>query len=775
MIDNSGIITELKNRIRYDNLIELLKDVQELNISNPYLELLEAEILFKIGLFMETEKLLLKIILEENGDIVSEAKILLIYNYIRLGDINEVASVFDSFDIDSLSNNSILIKFYNLYAHYYSFIGNTTEQMNIFQKLNHIFEKLKHEYYFEYIEFLYNKADHYRSSSELVKSLNIVETSLDLLKINLDKYLLGKILLIKGHCYSQMGEYNRALLLFEEAEKLYTRISSRIGESAALGNIAGIYQLQGYHDKSIELYNKSLALDPYESRNAGFGYEGLGSIFSSYGEIAIALEYHHKAMRIREKINNPQELSFSFKEIGICHHLMGNYELSNEFLVKSLKINIDTNNIYHQAQILYHLVNTNIEYENIEKLNYYAALAENINAMNNDVIILYQLLTKAITLKSMKRPSKIFEAKLLLEEITNKYKSNKELYVISKFNICEILLYELELYPNDEIMDELSILTDETMILSEEISSQKLRVKIHILKSKLALLEFNFEEAMIQISKAEELVIDNNHERLAIFVLLQKELLLSQKIEWNEMKKQKASMSDRLEKSNISSFVSNLSMQNEGISMLVHDINNLVQLNQNYAGLLLLEESIPKDVREYITIIEKTSQNIKDLTTNLVSHNLPEILDINILELIVERIKILTSKAMDKKMSFITDFQRVDFFVNYTEMNRVVDNLIGNAIKFGPEHSDIIIRLYSENKYLVFEVQNDGPAIPKDFQSIIFNKYSRIHRDIPGSGLGLAICSQTLMLMNGRIVLESPLKGRKDGVLFRVFIPNQLP
>ncbi|MXV91302.1 MAG: HAMP domain-containing histidine kinase [Acidimicrobiia bacterium] len=82
-------------------------------------------------------------------------------------------------------------------------------------------------------------------------------------------------------------------------------------------------------------------------------------------------------------------------------------------------------------------------------------------------------------------------------------------------------------------------------------------------------------------------------------------------------------------------------------------------------------------------------------------------------------------------------------------LERAVDNLVGNALKFSPE--DTPIRLVTSGGRL--EVHDCGPGIPTEDQPLIFERFFRSAgtRSEPGSGLGLAIVKQIVERHGGRV------------------------
>ena len=105
-------------------------------------------------------------------------------------------------------------------------------------------------------------------------------------------------------------------------------------------------------------------------------------------------------------------------------------------------------------------------------------------------------------------------------------------------------------------------------------------------------------------------------------------------------------------------------------------------------------------------------------------------------------------------------------------LGQVLDNLIGNAIKFTPEHGRVVVRLRAGNGDAVLEVQDTGVGIPIAEQARLFERFFRAttatDRAIPGVGLGLTIAKAIVDAHGGVIEVDS-VEGA--GTTFRVKVP----
>ncbi|AYN27102.1 two-component system sensor histidine kinase KdbD [Buttiauxella sp. 3AFRM03] len=105
---------------------------------------------------------------------------------------------------------------------------------------------------------------------------------------------------------------------------------------------------------------------------------------------------------------------------------------------------------------------------------------------------------------------------------------------------------------------------------------------------------------------------------------------------------------------------------------------------------------------------------------------------------------------------------------------RVLINLLENAVKYAGYHANIGIRAQAEASQLDLEVWDSGPGIPAGKEQLIFDKFSRGNKEsaIPGVGLGLAICQAIVEVHDGKIYAENRPEG---GASFHVILPLPPP
>jgi signal transduction histidine kinase len=110
-----------------------------------------------------------------------------------------------------------------------------------------------------------------------------------------------------------------------------------------------------------------------------------------------------------------------------------------------------------------------------------------------------------------------------------------------------------------------------------------------------------------------------------------------------------------------------------------------------------------------------------------------------------------------------------------SEMIQLLQNLIANALKYAttaalPKVS--LSAMQAEGGLWEIRVADNGPGIPEEMRSHIFEPFQRLHDhdDVPGTGLGLATCQKIVARLNGRIWVEDSPGG---GATFCFTLPEE--
>ncbi len=223
-------------------------------------------------------------------------------------------------------------------------------------------------------------------------------------------------------------------------------------------------------------------------------------------------------------------------------------------------------------------------------------------------------------------------------------------------------------------------------------------------------------------------------------------------------------------------------MKDNFIRMATHELQSPII---NIRGhLLVLKEDLKNLTPHQENLFYRTDVSAKNLA-NLINDILevsrfeqgrldfsPE--KINPTQLVIEVIKELELKIIQKKLEIEQDFPKEPIFIqaNSNRFKQIIYNILNNAIKYTPE-GKITIKIEKNKpyKFCSISVEDTGLGISAQDQKRMFERFYRVKiketNDIPGSGLGLWISKQLTEKMNGNIHLESiEKKGSKFTVSF---------
>ena len=116
--------------------------------------------------------------------------------------------------------------------------------------------------------------------------------------------------------------------------------------------------------------------------------------------------------------------------------------------------------------------------------------------------------------------------------------------------------------------------------------------------------------------------------------------------------------------------------------------------------------------------------------------------------------------------------ERAGGFYDADKLETLVNNLLGNAVKYTPERGSVTVTCAHEGDYVVLEVSDTGPGIPAEALDRIFERFYRAGgTEAEGSGIGLALTKELVDLYGGTVAVRSEL-GR--GTTFRLRLPVTL-
>ncbi len=193
---------------------------------------------------------------------------------------------------------------------------------------------------------------------------------------------------------------------------------------------------------------------------------------------------------------------------------------------------------------------------------------------------------------------------------------------------------------------------------------------------------------------------------------------------------------------------------------------------------LLLETHLTTDQRQFAEAVRDSAETLLALVNDILDISKLEAgridlesIDFNLVGLVESSVELLAPRAHRKGLElgvYVHPAARLDLRGDPTRLRQIIQNLVGNAIKFTDRGSiEIDVRIHrhdDRNVKLRVAVTDTGIGITPESRAILFRKFtqadSSITRRYGGTGLGLAICRQLVEMIGGEIGVESePARG----------------
>jgi len=217
------------------------------------------------------------------------------------------------------------------------------------------------------------------------------------------------------------------------------------------------------------------------------------------------------------------------------------------------------------------------------------------------------------------------------------------------------------------------------------------------------------------------------------------------------------------------------------LSMFAHDMKNPIVAAEGFLTRLRSGKAGPltEKQKDYLAIMVRAITKLQRLITDFLEFSRlegkeykPVLSPYNLEEAIYRQIEMIKIEAEKKEIQIFFKHAQENLPVIYADaamIDRVISNLIDNAIKYTSFGGTITIGLTNRDKDILVEVLDTGIGIHDQDIPCVFDAFCRVNRDVEGSGLGLSIAKAIVYAHHGIISVEStPGKGSK----FWFFLPK---
>ncbi len=219
------------------------------------------------------------------------------------------------------------------------------------------------------------------------------------------------------------------------------------------------------------------------------------------------------------------------------------------------------------------------------------------------------------------------------------------------------------------------------------------------------------------------------------------------------------------------------------LATVAHDLRSPIQTVKGMLGLMELSlKNLSERHKKLLAMVGTSCDQALDLISELLEisemedenyHLSTKKMELN--DFITQTVKPFAHELKKKEITLNTEFseEEIHLEINEVKFSRVIVNLLTNAKKFTSKGGQITVSTEIRNGNALISIADNGIGIPKDMQSLIFDKFSKASRlGLEGeksTGLGMSIVKQIVELHKGKIWLKSE---ERKGTQFLILIPR---
>ena len=214
--------------------------------------------------------------------------------------------------------------------------------------------------------------------------------------------------------------------------------------------------------------------------------------------------------------------------------------------------------------------------------------------------------------------------------------------------------------------------------------------------------------------------------------------------------------------------------KNTFLAAVSHDLRTPLAAILGLAVTLQRQSLEPAQIKELAGRIATNARKLDRMVTDLldldrISHGMvtPELRSLNLGKTVAG---VVGESELVAGRELSIEVEDVVVEVDATMVERIVENLLANAVRHTPPDSRIWIRVRSEADGEVIVVEDEGPGVPPEQRQEIFEPFRQVsaQADTAGVGVGLALVARFAELQGGRAWVED---GEHGGASFRVWLP----
>ncbi len=622
----------------------------------------------------------------------------------------------------------------------------------------------------------------------------------DLFNINRE---LGFVFEENNHLQNALNSYNTCMDIAQNMSDNQLKLTIYTDLAIVYEKMSKYAIAKNYHLKAIDLAEREDDIETVEN-----GYHGLGSLYETVGEYEKAIDYYLKSLNIAESRKSTEGMVITLQSIANTYRHLKHEKESFKTIERAYNMAVTLDNkkliastlydfgniltsfgkyqealtkqkasllVYRQSEdgisISRGLVNiaeiyTHLElYDEAESyfmecFDYEKYLSTLENArLHNRLGKLYLKQNKIDTAEIAFKKSLVFSETGDYRELTQQ--NNHDLYKINqnKGNDSLALTY-LETYT----------------MLSDYMQNQQRTDRITELQFKFD-VEKNDKEYQALMLRQNKMMFAIISITLIVFIL---------GLGYMVKLKEKNNMSLRKKSEEIESQNIRLAENNEVLSQFVyvaaHDLKEPLRNVGSFVSLIQKKwgKDFNEEANEYMGFVTSGVTRMNNLLGDLLAYSritssVAENERTTLGDILEDVCGNLREKIVSNEAVLELPTEKIDLQISRVHLLQLMQNLIGNGLKFIPEGRRPIIKVKTEltSDAFIISVADNGIGINQDYAHKVFNLFHQLDKraGYEGTGIGLTICKNIVDKYNGKIWFDSVLT---EGTTFHISLPLEI-
>ncbi len=649
----------------------------------------------------------------------------------------------------------------------------------------------------------FNKVDSLSSvvigkAAEANDQLAIIEATSHLISSHLDRNQLreGEALLqdnmerIKEYgtprhemrAYIQLSNFRFAdnrdaegMELLEEAMKLTSEVDDAESLGALYASMARA--ISGRNPvEALQLYYQ--AIEKFEEtgnkNNKAVAHNNIGLISHKQGNFETALEYYDKALALNREIGNQLQIAANYNNIANSLSDMGKKEEAADTLFRAVMINQKMGISPRLIQNYFNLAQIYLDTDQLDlAYSFFSQAYEESHSINFVPGVMYHAVGLANTLYEKELFDEVqeylFESRTLAERLDNLDVLARNWDIQSRLNETQGHYQEAlaAVRERQNYEDQLDSIRREREF--EEVRAG-LELELRTAENELLRQELTYRE---RLGRNQQLGLIS----LVIGVLVTAVLLMFlfrnkrklEKVNRSLKQKNQVITAKNNQLRHLNSELKHLNDEKSRfVGMIIHDLRN--PLFAVIGFLELIDESLTDESeKEHLQMAMNSASRLNQLINSL--------LEVHTLEKETKNLK-LEKIAVDEIVKHaVSNFQEIarkkdihihgsiDMLMAESDsayLSRIVDNLISNAVKYSPRHSNVLVEVNkTDDSVWELAVKDEGPGISEEDQENLYQMFGRLTAKPTGgeesTGLGLYTVKMLVGRLGGTISLVSEI------------------